>query len=221
MERKGVAIYIKEISMIGIYKITNPKGRIYIGQSTDIDRRRSSYTNRIIKGQPRLSRSVAKYGFSEHIFEVVEECEVGLLNVRERHWQDFYNVLSKAGLNCILQGSEEKRVVYSDELLKQRSESAKRPRTEEQKVKLSELHKGKRLSQETKELISRANVGKVLSEVTRKKMSESKKGKPLSDATKEKRAASIAKRWDGARTLSEEHRKKLSDAAKNRWKNKL
>ncbi len=29
--------------MIGIYKITNPEGKIYIGQSIDIDRRFKEY----------------------------------------------------------------------------------------------------------------------------------------------------------------------------------
>lgn len=31
--------------MVGIYKITNPKGRIYIGQSVNIEQRKQNYKN--------------------------------------------------------------------------------------------------------------------------------------------------------------------------------
>lgn len=87
--------------MIGIYKITNPKGKVYIGQAVDITRRENVYKRLNCKGQIKLYNSLLKYGFSEHIFEVVEECNVEELNERERHWQDFYNVLEE-GLNLKL-----------------------------------------------------------------------------------------------------------------------
>lgn len=88
--------------MIGIYKITNPKGRIYIGQSTNIESRKKQYSRLDnCKQQVRLYRSLVKYGFSNHIFEIIEECTVEELNIRERYWQDFYNVL-EGGLNLRL-----------------------------------------------------------------------------------------------------------------------
>ena len=88
--------------MIGIYKITSPTGKIYIGQAVDIGKRQKSYKNLKCKGQPRLYSSLAKYGFSEHIFEVLEQCTIEQLNERERYWQDHYDVLSENGLNCKL-----------------------------------------------------------------------------------------------------------------------
>lgn len=103
--------------MVGIYKITNPKGRIYIGQSINIERRIKEYSNpNKGKGQVRLYYSLTKYGLSEHLFEVVEECTIDQLNVRERHWQDFYNVLTRKGLNCMLQGTDMVKTVRSQEM---------------------------------------------------------------------------------------------------------
>lgn len=92
-------------NMIGIYKITSPSGKVYIGQAVDIERRRKEYVGLHCKNQTKLYNSLVKYGFSEHIFEVIEECGIGELNVRERHWQDLYNVLEE-GLNLRLTGTE-------------------------------------------------------------------------------------------------------------------
>ena len=56
--------------MIGIYKITNPKGNIYIGQSWNIETRKSSYKN-CRPGQPYIFNSIKKYGWENHKFEFV------------------------------------------------------------------------------------------------------------------------------------------------------
>jgi hypothetical protein len=94
--------------MIGIYKITNPKGRVYIGQAVNIYKRKQSYEKLKCKGQPRLYASLVKYGFSEHIFEVAEQCSIEELNKRERYWQDYYNVVSESGLNCKLTKTDDR-----------------------------------------------------------------------------------------------------------------
>lgn len=123
--------------MIGIYKIKSPTGRVYIGQSVDVTRREGSYRAMYnCKQQVRLYASFVKYGFSEHIFEVVEECSVEELNTRERYWQDFYNVLGEYGLNCVLtktkdrsgkqsKSTVDKRVSNTD--FKTRSEKYNKP----------------------------------------------------------------------------------------------
>jgi group I intron endonuclease len=111
--------------MIGIYKIVNPKGRIYIGQGVDLDRRLRDYSKLDCKGQPRLHASLVKYGFSEHIFEIIEQCKVEDLNIRERHWQDFYNVLSKSGMNCRLTGTVDRSGYVSKESTKKRVNNLK------------------------------------------------------------------------------------------------
>jgi len=99
----------------GIYKITNPKSKIYIGQSTNVHERWLSYMRLNCKPQPKLYKSFKKYGCSSHIFEIIEECEFDLLNERERYWQDHYDVLNrKEGLNCILTKTEVKKPIVSD-----------------------------------------------------------------------------------------------------------
>jgi hypothetical protein len=106
--------------MIGIYKITNPTGRVYIGQSTNVERRKEEYSGKNKgKGQVALCLSLEKYGFSQHTFEVIEECAIENLNKRERYWQDYYNVL-KEGLNCRLTGTEDKSGLFSKESIEKR-----------------------------------------------------------------------------------------------------
>jgi group I intron endonuclease len=92
----------------GIYKIISPTGKVYVGQSKDIKTRWKSYRGKRagIKKQIKLYNSLQKYGHEAHIFEIIEECPAENLNYRERHWQDFYNVIGKKGLNCILQKTE-------------------------------------------------------------------------------------------------------------------
>jgi group I intron endonuclease len=100
--------------MIGIYKITSPSSKVYIGQSIDIDKRFNQYKSiSQTRGQKRLHYSLKKYGVENHLFETIELCDVILLNERERYWQDFYNVL-KDGLNCLLTNTNDSIKVYSD-----------------------------------------------------------------------------------------------------------
>jgi len=142
--------------MIGIYKITNPKGRVYIGQSVTVEKRRRNYSNlRDCKGQTRLYASLVKYGFSEHIFEVIEECKVEELNERERYWQDFYDVLSKKGLNLRLTRTNDKSGHCTQETAKKIGNAnrgkKKPPRTESHRKHLSQALKGNNPSELTRQ----------------------------------------------------------------------
>jgi group I intron endonuclease len=87
--------------MIGIYKITSPVGKIYIGQSVNIQSRFKQY-KRIdskTKSQTKLYRSLIKYGSENHKFEIIEECIFEQLTEREGFWQDNFNSINN-GLNC-------------------------------------------------------------------------------------------------------------------------
>lgn len=101
---------------IGIYKITSPSGKIYIGQSNNLKQRKKDYIKTThCKGQVRLYNSLKKYGFQNHLFEIIENCSIKQLNNRERYWQDHYNVIGKNGLNCKLQSTKTKKLVLSKE----------------------------------------------------------------------------------------------------------
>ena len=84
--------------MIGIYKIISPSNKIYIGQSINIKQRKQSYSyfNSYKKSiGPKLFNSLKKYGFENHIFEIIEECSIDQLNEKETYWKQYYlNILN-------------------------------------------------------------------------------------------------------------------------------
>jgi len=106
---------------IGIYKITSPSGKIYIGQSVNIALRWNQYKllYKTIMG-PKLYHSLKKYGYDNHTFEVIEECNAEQLDEREIYWGQHYNVLTEAGLNLKL---GESNGYYSDETKQKMSEA--------------------------------------------------------------------------------------------------
>ena len=88
---------------IGIYKITSPSNKIYIGQSNNILYRwKYGYFNYKCNKQTKLFNSLKKYGYENHKFEIIEECDVNLLDEREIYWGECFNVLGSEGLNCRL-----------------------------------------------------------------------------------------------------------------------
>jgi len=101
--------------MIGVYKIVSPTGKIYVGQSKDIQRRFIEYSKLKCVKQRKLYSSLKKYGVDAHIFTILEECEEDLLNIVERKWQDYYDVTGKNGLNLCLVNTEDKRRVFNKE----------------------------------------------------------------------------------------------------------
>jgi len=156
-------------NMIGIYKIISPKNRIYIGQSININQRFTSYNNiNQNLSHVRLKNSFNKYGVENHKFEIIEICLNEQLNERERYWQDFYNVLSKNGLNCKLTSTNDKSGYLSKQI----------------KDKISKAHTGKKLSKETKNKISNFMKTRPVSEFQRKRSSECNKGKIISNEQK-------------------------------------
>ncbi len=170
---------------IGIYKITNPKGKIYIGQSINVEKRLNGYKNlNNCDKQLLLYRSLKKYGSKNHNFEIIEECDIELLNERERHWQDYYDVLNK-GLNCLLTTTTTKTGKLSQEIKNKISEGnkGKTKHSEETKLNTSQRSKllknmlGKTHSKETKDKIRQSKIGKSLSIETKNKMSKSALGK--------------------------------------------
>lgn len=140
--------------MVGIYKITNPKGKVYIGQSINLQQRLSEYrrlTN--CKNQTQLYNSLKKYGWENHIAVVLEECSIDLLNSRERYWQEFYDVLGQLGLNCKLTTTLDKTGKNSEESNRQRALTMKgknrgpRPDVSERNKR---IHTGKVITEEHK-----------------------------------------------------------------------
>ena len=64
----------------GIYKITSPTGKIYIGKSVNIKIRKNHYAYHSGKGQPKIYNSIIKHGWKSHTFEIICICEKDELN---------------------------------------------------------------------------------------------------------------------------------------------
>ena len=157
--------------MIGIYKITSPSNKVYIGQSKDIDTRWKQYETLNCEGQTRLYNSLKFHGVENHIFEKIEECDEKDLNLVERKWQDYYDVIGEFGMNCLLTKSDDKSGKLSEETKLKMSISAKKKIfTEEHRNKLSKNKDGE----------NNGMFGKTHSDETREKMRLLKINKKLS-----------------------------------------
>ena len=229
----GEEIIKKKKSISGIYKIISPNGRVYIGQSVDIEKRKKAYLRKDCKRQFRLYNSINLYGFENHIFDLIEICNEEQLNERERYWQDLYDVLGPQGLNCRLTETSDKTGRWSDEIkqkmsisgFNQSDETKKKisdtkkghVQTEKTRKKISDSHTGKIVSALTKHKISVANSGKLKSDLHKAKISEAHKGKILSIETKRK----ISESHKGKTVIiTEETKRKISSANKGKIKSK-
>lgn len=115
----------------GIYKITSPTGSVYIGQSTNIEKRFKDYRSHTsCSRQVRLYASFLKHGAKKHTFEIVECCHAAELNERERHWQDALDVTGDSGLNCRLTAASDRTGLHSEaskSLMRQKQSGANNP----------------------------------------------------------------------------------------------
>jgi len=184
-------------AIIGIYKITSPSGKIYIGQSVNIDERKKVYKRiNSLVGQPKIYRSINKYGFENHTHEIIEICSIEQLDERETFWKKYYleqvNNDWQQVLFCELydNGGGPKSEKTKLKMRKPRSEEAKKnmkyPKSDKFKeiVRLAHIGKPKLAargilrSDESKLKMSLSRMGQSISEETKIKMSLAKKGKP-------------------------------------------
>ena len=119
--------------MIGVYKITSPSGKIYIGQSWNIERRFKEYTRKSNKKQTKLYNSFLKHGVETHKFEII--CEFP--NDIDQKILDNYEIF------CYDQYKEGGYL-----LLNSREAGRGGKLSEEAKRKIGLIHKGKKLSKE-------------------------------------------------------------------------
>lgn len=107
---------------IGIYRITSPLGRIYVGQSRNVQKRMRLYRNSLAKGQFRLHHSILKHGLETHVFELLCVCTIEELNELECHYIKLYDSFdTEHGLNLKIGGDV--KVKVSEETRKKQSES--------------------------------------------------------------------------------------------------
>ena len=145
----------------GIYKITSPTGRVYIGQSVDIKRRIRVYRYpEQAKSQRKLYDSLNKYGYEKHKFEIVMQCDIEKLDEMEIFYIDAYNTFNtKHGLNCNHGGLSQ--AIHSEETKRRRSESNKgRKVSDDSRRRMSEAAMGRKQGFNQKLKKSKAMVGR-------------------------------------------------------------
>lgn len=165
--------------MTGIYKITSPSGKIYVGQSKDIHTRWKFHkkpSTLKTKHFP-LYRSFAKYGHENHKFEILlEVCadpKQKALNDFECWYVFFYKAVGVKMLNAREPGNNG---AHSPETLK----------------KIGEKQKGKKVSIEARRKMSLSRMGnkynlgvkQKLSPEQRERISKRFKGKPAHNKAK-------------------------------------
>lgn len=150
-----------KIKIIGIYKITNKiNGKMYVGQSINVDsRKRAHFRNNHI-GCPILYNAMDKYGNDSFEFEIIQECDICELDSLEQYYIKELNTLSPNGYNLDTGGSNNK--VLSEDTKQKISlaiQGEKNPmygKTHSAEIKkvLKEVNQGRRASDETKQLLS-------------------------------------------------------------------
>ena len=139
--------------MIGIYKITAPDGKVYIGQTKNFGKRFLQYSRlAYIKNHPRLYISVLEHTLEQHKPEIIEHCDACMLNERERYYQDLYDVIGDNGLNCRLTTTKDKpgKIRFASTILTRNAVLAREDNTIGQKAMIKKLI-GTRISQKAKD----------------------------------------------------------------------
>ena len=150
--------------MVGIYKITSPTKRVYIGQSVNIEHRKDLYSKKHCKSQFKLYNSILKYGWGSHKFEIIEECKRGELNERELYWGKFFNTLDQFNLNLRLGNARGGFSKESLDKMKQNNLGVSRnkgvAKSKEHKEKLSKAVKNRVYTSERLNLMRESMLGK-------------------------------------------------------------
>jgi group I intron endonuclease len=147
------------MSLVGIYKITSPSGKVYIGQSWDIHNRFKTYKCNPNKKQSKIYNSIHKHGWDAHTKEILIELKSDTTQSALDDWEKFYiNFYRSCGfsmLNIRDGGSRGKHSAESIEKMRGRKATEKQinankgnkyalgvKKTDEQKEAISNRLKG-------------------------------------------------------------------------------
>lgn len=209
----------------GIYKITSPSGKVYIGQSWNIKLRWRNHGKS--KHTSYLYSSIVKYGKESHNFEIVHElpvdCDQKIMNQYEQLYMDLYRNCGIGLLNLKEGGgngkpSEESKRKTSETMKGMVANNKGVPHSEEHRLKISIANKGRKPSEKAiNALIERnqkrkgqpsPNKGKKITEEQSRKLSERQRGRKLKPESIAKRTKSFLER------LTPESRKRRSETMK-------
>ena len=183
----------------------------YVGQTNDFDGRKRDH--RYAKKDTHFHNAIRKYGWQMFDWGILKDgLTKPLADFWEKHYIKEFNCVDN-GYNMTEGGEGSIGLVHTEKTRKKMSRTRKGvPKTDEHKQNISKALMGE----------NHPSWGKSPSDETRDKMSKSQTGrkggmlgKSHSKATKQ-RLSDVNK----GKTLTDEHRKKISDAHRKRWSNK-
>ncbi len=204
------------LTMKCIYLRTNlVNGKQYVGQTINFEKRENAWLYKKRYAGEAINNARKKYGTENFKAEILRECETqDELNKWEMYYIDKLNTVSPNGYNLTDGGGGRVHSKISEETRQKMSVSHSgsknamygKTHTKEARIKIKNARLGKK--------------GHPCSEETKRIMSEKMKGannpnfgKPLSNDVKEKMRQKLV-----GRVFSEETLKRMSEAAKERWK---
>lgn len=117
---------------------------MYVGQSVRLMKRRAYYRRLECKNQVKIYRSIKKYGWSKHKFEILCLCKEEELDELEIYYGNLYDCTNpNTGLNIRCVGGNKGSL------------------NDETKLKISSSNKGRVVSTETKEKIRKTLLGNI------------------------------------------------------------
>lgn len=222
--------------IVGIYKITSPSGRVYIGQSWNIKHRWYTYKGSMCKLQPKLHASFMKYGTRNHTFEIIHELpsdiEQRVMDDYELLYIELYKTCKIRLLNLMSGGlggkhSEETKIKIG---IKSKGHPPNKTsfkkgqvieRTTEWVSKISNANRGRKCPEHVKKILSELNkgskhpkYGKPVSEETKMKIKNAQMGKKRPKEFGEKLSMILKGRSSNRKgvALTEETKRKISES---------
>ena len=83
---------MSRVKIIGIYSVTSPTNKIYIGQSWDIKGRWLDYRGKHCKGQKKLFASIQKHGYDNHKFKILHELPIDISQNKFDEYEQLRNI---------------------------------------------------------------------------------------------------------------------------------
>jgi group I intron endonuclease len=179
----------------GIYKIVNiENNKIYIGSSKNLTTRWYKHSYHLKKGNhhcKHLQYSYNKYGKGSFTFDIIEECDISNLIVREQFYIDS---LSPEYNTCQVAGTTAGRKLTEEHKRRIGVTNSKLRLTDERKAEISDFMRTRPCSSDTREKMAKAKRGSKLTQEQKDAVSKAQKGKPKSEETKEKIRKSLLNR---------------------------
>lgn len=141
-----VTSYNQVPKVAGIYRITSPTQKAYIGQATNLYRRLQvyfSFNESVLSTQPKIYHSIVKYNIDNHVVEILETCTLNCLDEKEQYYKELW--ISAGG--------------WESALFFKLNDTGGGERSLEMREKMRNSQLGKKKSNTTKEKISKAHMG--------------------------------------------------------------